>query len=83
MLLSEQVQVGWELEEPQNMLNRPPTILASMSAPNCGRPEVRERPRQRRIEDFILVLERADSGEVRLGVAYIAAKRFSEEATCV
>ena len=83
VLLSEHVQVGWELEEPHNMLKRPPTILASMSAPSCGRPEVKERQRQRRIEDFILVLERADSGEVRLGVAYKAAKRFSEEATSV
>ena len=74
VLLSEQVQVGWELEEPQNMLKRPPTILASMSAPSCGRPEVRERQRQRITDDFILVLDRPDSGEVRGGEAYIAAK---------
>ena len=64
VLLSEQVQVGWELEEPQNMLNRPPTIGASMSAPNCGRPEVRERQMQRRTVDFILVPERPDSGDL-------------------
>ena len=74
VLLSEQVQVGWELEEPQTMLKRPPTILASMSAPSCGRPEVRERQRQIITEDFILVLERPDSGEVRGGEAYIADK---------
>ena len=45
-----------------------------MSAPSCGRPEVRERQRQRITEDFILVLDRPDSGEVRGGEAYIAAK---------
>ena len=83
VLLSEQVQVGWELEEPQNMLNRPPTILASMSAPSCGRPEVRERQRQKRTVDFILVLERPESGEVRESEAYIAAKTSAEEATSV
>ena len=83
VLLSEQVQVGWELEEPQNMLNRPPTILASISAPSCGSPEVSERQRQRRTGDFILMLERPDSGEVRGGVAYIAAKISAEEATSV
>ena len=83
VLLSEQVQVGWELEEPQNMLNKPPTILASMSAPSCGRPEVRERQRQRRTEDFILLLERPDSGEVRAGEAYIAPKTSDEKPTSV
>ena len=81
VLLSEQVQVGWELEEPQTMLKRPPTILASISAPSCGRPEVRER--QRRTEDFILVLERPVSAEVRGGEAYIADKTSDEEPTSV
>ena len=83
VLLSEQVQVGWELEEPQNMLNRPPTILASMLAPSCGRPEVRERQMQRISVDFILVLERPVSGEVRGWEAFIADKTSDEEPTSV
>ena len=42
-----------------------------------------ERQRQKRTVDFILVLERPESGEVRESEAYIAAKTSAEEATSV